>query len=362
MKHKTSGMVLLTLAFAASAANWKNSSGSTWDGSWGSYQMTVDASNAGRIVKFQYDSLDVIRPGSDQGALFWPAPQALWSVEFKSSWPAPVAFDGSAYTASTDSNGAVLVLVGPVDANTKLRVTKRFSYDSVADKMVLTYTTTNTATDSARLFAPWEISRGFSGSLLFFPKATQFKFVNTRSDLAPDLPLTREDSSLGWYNDANNNSKYQSNKFFRDGGEGWLAQLKDSLLFVKQYPDVDSLHFAPGESDVEGYTSSNPSQNTFYIENEVLGPWTKISVGDSLRWIVRWGCAILPKTANLSVGSADLVKAARALVATKPTSVQSVRPRLLQKGRPIFVDARGRLLSKSDRRLQAGSLGVLPVP
>lgn len=244
-----------------------------------------------------------------------------------------------------------MVLVGPVDTYVKLRVTKRFSYDAAADKMVLTYTTTNTATDTARHFAPWEISRGFTGSLVFFPKATPFKFVNSSgSGLQPDLPLTRDDS-LGWYLD----KTFTSNKFFRDGAEGWLAQLKDSLLFVKQYLDVDSARFAPWESDIEIYTGGK------FIENEVLGPWTSVEPGDSLVWSVRWGCTTLSKSTNTNVGSEDLKKAARALAKSAPVSVNRVHPRFLSQGQRPFVDVRGRLLTKSDRTLKAGSLGVLPL-
>jgi hypothetical protein len=312
--------------------------------------MTVDAGDAGRIVLFQYRNLDAIKPGSDQGAFFLPAPQARWVPQ--ANWPPPASFYDSAYSASTDSNGAELVLVGPVDAYTKLRVTKRFSYDAATEKMSMTYITTNTASDSARHFAPWETSRGFSGSLLFFPKATNFRFANASgSGLQPDLPLTRDDS-LGWYLDAG----YTGNKFFRDGGEGWMAQLKDSLLFVKQYTDVDSLHFPPGESDVEGYTDGQ------YIENEVLGAWVLIPPGDSLSWTVKWGCTVLPKGANLQVGSEDLKKAARALVESPTTSVQPVRASRTRATPPTSFDIRGRPLSKFDRILRAQSLAVQGIP
>lgn len=348
MKTASGLVVLLGMVAGASAAEWAKS-GNGWEGSWGSYKMAVDPSKAGRITAFQYKNAHVIISGGDQGGYFWPAPQSRWWPN--KNWPPPPSFNDNAYTATTDNGGATLVLTGPVDSYVKLQVTKRFSYDATTDQMVLTYVTKNTASDSARHFAPWEITRGFTGSLIFFPKATPFKFVNpSGSGLQPDLPLTRDDS-LGWYLDKN----YSSNKFFRDGGEGWLAQFKDSILFVKQYPDVDSADFAPWESDIEIYTGGS------FIENEVLGPWTAIQPGDSLVWTVRWGCAILPKTANTSVGSEDLKKAARALAKATPVSVQRIRTRFLPVGERPLVDIRGRLLTKSDRTLKAGSLGILPV-
>jgi|GEM_PF-2329361 len=350
MKPAIGGSVFLALALGASAADWSGS-GTTWDGSWGAYHMTVDASDAGRVVLFQYRNLDAIEPGGDQGAFFLPAPQARWVPQ--ANWPPPASFYDSAYSASTDSDGAQLVLVGPVDAYTKLRVTKRFSYDAAADKMSMTYVTTNTASDSARHFAPWETSRGFSGSLLFFPKATNFKFSNPPgSGLQPDLPLTRDDS-LGWYLDLAGHAK---GKFFRDGAEGWMAQLKDSLLFVKQYADVDTLHFPPGESDVEGYTDGD------YIENEVLGAWVLIPPGDSLSWTVKWGCAILPKNADLQVGSEDLKKAARALVGSPTTSLQPVRAGRTRSDLPTLFDARGRPVANFSGILRTGSVAVPGIP
>lgn len=332
--------------FATAAPRWMGS-GTTWEGTSGDYVVTVDPTKAGKITKFRYKGLDAIKPGADQGAFFWPAPQRLWN------WPPPASFTDSSYKTSLDPSTGAMLLVGPPNPHTKLRVTKRFSFDTVTNAFVLTYTTTNTATDSARHFAPWEISRGFSGSLLFFPKATKFVFANpSGSGLQPDLPLAKDDS-LGWYLD---DGKYSSNKFFRDGAEGWLAQLKDSLLFVKTYPDVDSTRFAPWESDIEGYTSGT------FIENEVLGPWTAIKPGDSLVWTVRWSCAILPKSANLQVGSADLKSAARQLAKSATTSAKprASKARILSGARPL-VDARGRLLPKSDRALKSGDLGVLPL-
>ena len=346
---KASGLALMfALATTGSAGNW-TMSGTSWDGSWGSYRMTIDPSKAGRVTLFQFKSLDVIKPGGDQGAYFWPAPQSRWWPN--ANWPPPPSFNDNTYTATTENGGATLVLTGPIDADKKLRVTKRFSYDANTDQMVLTYATANTATDTARHFAPWEITRGFTGSLVFFPKATPFKFVNpSGSGLQPDLPLTRDDS-VGWYLD----KTYTSNKFFRDGAEGWLAQVKDSLLFVKQYPDVDSTNFPPWESDIEIYTGGS------FIENEVLGPWTAIQPSDSLVWTVRWGCAILAKSANTGVGSEDLKKAARALAKAAPVSVKPIRSRFLPAGSMPLVDVRGRLLTKSDRALKVGRLGVLPV-
>lgn len=339
------GLAMMVGAFAGSAMavpQWM-SMGGIWESSFGGYAVTVDPTKAGKITKFRYKGLDVIQPGADQGAFFWPAPQYIWN------WPPPKSYTDSTYKASLDVATGTMILVGPPDPTTKLRVTKRFSFDSAANSFVLTYTTTNTATDSARHFAPWEISRGFRQSLLFFPKATNFKFMTSQAN---DLPLTLEDS-LGWYKD---NGAQERKKFFRDGGEGWLAQLKDSLLFVKTIPEVDSTRFAPRESDIEGYAEGN------FIENEVLGPWTAIQPGDSLVWIVRWSCAILPKTANLQVGSADLKTAARQLAksATVSAKPRAGKARTFSGTRPL-VDARGRLLPKSDQLLKSGDLGVLPL-
>lgn len=339
------GLAMMVGALAGSAMavpQWM-SMGGIWESSFGGYAVTVDPTKAGKITKFRYKGLDVIQPGADQGAFFWPAPQYIWN------WPPPKSFTDSTYKASLDVATGTMILVGPPDPTTKLRVTKRFSFDSAANSFVLTYTTTNTATDSARHFAPWEISRGFRQSLLFFPKATNFKFMTSQAN---DLPLTLEDS-LGWYKD---NGAQERKKFFRDGGEGWLAQLKDSLLFVKTIPEVDSTRFAPRESDIEGYAEGN------FIENEVLGPWTAIQPGDSLVWIVRWSCAILPKTANLQVGSADLKTAARQLAksATVSAKPRAGKARTFSGTRPL-VDARGRLLPKSDQLLKSGDLGVLPL-
>ncbi|HOX53131.1 MAG TPA: hypothetical protein PKY05_16725, partial [Fibrobacteria bacterium] len=229
MKISMGFAAIATLAVGASAAKWTKN-GNNWELSVATYKATVSPEKAGKVVGFQFGGTDVINPGTDQGAFFWPAPQAKWN------WPPPAAFNDNPYTPSFAADSAELILTGPADATTKLQVRKRFSFDADAGQFSIVYTTINTASDSGRHFAPWEISRGSSGSLLFFPKGSSFKYVNpSGSGLAADLPLDKEDS-LGWYLDVA--GKYTHNKFFRDGAEGWLAQLKGSLLFVKQYPDI----------------------------------------------------------------------------------------------------------------------------
>lgn len=350
MKATMTFGLLLGATMAAQAAKWVKN-GTQWDLSASSYKVSVDPSKAGKIVAFQFRGTDAIRPGGDNGAFFWPAPQSRWVPN--KNWPPPTSFNDAAYTATFEKDSSVLVLTGPVDAYTSLRVRKRMSLDSLAGQFSLVYTTINTASDSLRHFAPWEISRGFSGSLLFFPKASPFKFVNPDgSGLAPDLPLNREDT-VAWYQDVA--GKYSHNKFFRDGKEGWLAQLKDSLLFVKQYPDVDSSKFAPWESDIEIYTSGQ------FIENEVVGPWSTIAPGDSLAWNVRWSCQILPKSVSAQVGSAALVAAARSMAKEISSATHRVTTIRTGVGNRPLVDARGRLLETSPR-VYKGGLGVLPTP
>lgn len=338
----------VAIAAAASHAGWSQTGG-VWTGVFGDYAIQVDANKAGKVVQFRYQGIDVIRPGASDGAFFWPAPQHGWLPT--ANWPPPASFTDSAYQAWAENN-AELVLVGPSNPFTKLRVTKRFRFDAAA--LSITYATTNTAADSARHFAPWEISRGFSGSLLFFPKATNYKWVNpTAWGMAKDLPLTREDS-IGWFKDAPGPTH---NKFYRDGAEGWLAQLKDSLLFVKIFPDIDSTKFAPWESDVEGYTSGQ------FIENEILGPWTAIQPRDSLVWNVRWTCSILPRSTDVAIGSAQLLAAARGLA--KAAALVDLRRRLRAPPLPPAsrpqVDARGRRVLQAAGAVTAGALVVLPV-
>lgn len=340
---------ILFLATGISAAKWK-ANGDSWTTAMGEYTASVAPKNAGKIVGFTFRKADVIRPTANDGAFFWPAPQHSWLPT--PNWPPPGSFADSAYKTTFNSDSSEIIMAGPPNSITKLQVTKRFKLDSIENALVLSYSTKNTATDSARHFAPWETSRGYSKSLLFFPKATRFKFANPNgSGLQPDLPLTKDDS-LGWYQE---NGTVSGGKFFRDGGEGWMAQFKDSILFVKQYPDVDSTNFAPWESDIEGYASQQ------FIENEVLGPWTAVAPGDSLVWTTRWRCAIIPKSANTQAGSSDLKAAARALVKTAPVAVtQRLRVSSRNAVHPL-VDARGRLLAPTDRALSDGALGVLPL-
>jgi hypothetical protein len=340
--------VVGSLASGVMAGKWTKS-GDIWSTAMGGYSVSVAPKKAGKLVGFQFQKLDVIRPGESDGAFFWPAPQHLWVPT--ANWPPPASFTDSTYTVTFSVDSSRIFMAGPPNPQTKLQVTKRFGFDPATNALVLTYVTTNTG-NNAQNFAPWETSRGYTGSLLFFPKATPFKFVNpANSGLQPDLAMTRDDS-LGWYLDNGG----RTGKFFRDGGEGWLAQLKDSLLFVKQYANVDSTKFSPWESDVEIYAQPG------LIENELTGPWTSIAAGDSMVWTTRWICSILPKSANLQVGSADLKAAARSLANAVSTGrVRRVARAYTLDGYRPLVDVRGRLLPKSDRSLRAGSMTVHPI-
>ena len=100
-------------------------------------------------------------------------------------------------------------------------------------------------------------------------------------------------------------------KLYADAGEGWVAHADDDALFVKTFDVVPRAAHAPGEAQVEIYASSLHR----YVEVEQQGPCETLAPGGVLAWRVEWRVRRLPAEIAREVGSAALVRLARAVAA-----------------------------------------------
>lgn len=269
--------------------------------------FSVDPRVGARIVDFSLDAEPILTgpdvDAGNYGSTFWSSPQnAHWN------WPPPAALDSAPYTA-TLSDTTVTATSGQVtfDANDgsgtiSYVVQKRFSPDLVRRAIDLEYRIRNSGA-AAVTIAPWEISRVPAGGLTLFPSgrvyenstiATQdvdgISYVDYATAKAaaidPDLP-----------------------KLFADGMEGWIAHVSGTLVFVKVFEDIVAGQQAPNEGEIELFLGPN------YEEVEQQGAYATLEPNAESVYRVKWFLKRLAPQVDVSVGSASLVEAVRAIIA-----------------------------------------------
>jgi hypothetical protein len=260
--------------------------------------FAVDASQGGRIVTFSLAGLNSVTApkttvDNNWGSTFWTSPQTDWN------WPPPTEIDSDPYRASLD--GGTLTLTGDTSIKLDLAVTKKFSMDQATGNVTIEYGIVNKGS-AARRVAPWEITRVAAGGLTFFPMGE-----GSPTKGSQDLLNLEVKDGVAWFAyDAAAIPKEQ--KVFADGREGWIAHADKGLLLVKAFSDISPSQAAPSEAEISLYTDTNHT----YIEVENEGAYQELAPNASLTWTVRWFLRKLD--ASVSVGSAELLSAARALV------------------------------------------------
>jgi hypothetical protein len=217
------------------------------------------------------------------GSTFWPSPQR-WP------WPPPAEIDHHEYAAQVDPSG-VITANGSANADTNLKVAKRFRANLVRDAIEIEYAMTNTGLAPAS-WAPWEITRMPAAGLAFWP---------TGSAPTGPQPMVSQ-AALGhtWCDPTQTEGE---GKLFADGAGGYLAYVVGDRLLVKQFQDQPVSAAAPGEAEIELYV--NPDHS--YVEVENQGAYASIAPGETVRWQVVWYARKLPPGVTPSVGNPDLV-------------------------------------------------------
>ena len=217
------------------------------------------------------------------GSTFWPSPQS-WP------WPPPAEIDNHAYVASVDADGTITAQ-GEANADTSLRVTKRFSANLAREAVEIEYAMTNVG-DAPIQWAPWEITRMPASGLAFWP---------TGGDPSGAQPLASQVAQGHTWCDPSQTEG--EGKLFADGAGGYLAYLLGDRLLVKQFQDQPASAAAPGEAEIELYV--NPDHG--YIEVENQGALARIAPGQTVRWQVAWYVRMLPATVVPTLGNPDLI-------------------------------------------------------
>jgi hypothetical protein len=261
-------------------------------------RLEIDAERGGRVMSLALAGRNLLSgPEIDiinYGSTFWTSPQSDWG------WPPVAEIDSAPFAGSID--GEAVVTRGPTCAGLGVSVDKRFEADRARRAFVLTYTIVNRGDAPVRA-APWEVTRVQPNGLTFF--------ATGGGPYEPsDLPARELDGVTWVHHDQAVIRGHQ--KLFADTPEGWIAHLDGDALFVKTFPHVTRPHQAPGEAQVEIYASSLHR----YVEVEQQGAYAEIPAGGSVEWRVEWRVRRLPVSVPRALGSGELVRFVRAVIAT----------------------------------------------
>lgn len=258
----------------------------------GAIRFACQAERGGLITGFSFDGTDVIADsavGEIHGSTFWTSPQSDWE------WPPPTAIDADAFAVEVDESSGTITLTSEPDPGLNVQVVKRFSPNLEKMAIDLEYVIHNVGTET-RTLAPWEITRVTTGGLTFFPTG---KAVYPTNMLA--LPTT-EAAGVTWFEHIEKKVPKGDFKLYADGARGWLAHVKENLVFIKQFKDEPPERRAPNQGEIEIYVKGSG-----YEEVENQGAYQAIPPGDELSWQVRWYIRPVPENAAAEVGNQPLI-------------------------------------------------------
>jgi hypothetical protein len=255
----------------------------------GSTYFEVTPGHGARITSLRHAGVELLwLTGASNyadafGSTFWPSPQS-WP------WPPPAEIDNHPYVASVDANGTITAR-GEGNADTSLRVAKRFSANLAREAIEIEYAMTNVGQAPVK-WAPWEITRMPATGVAFWP---------TGSEPSGVQPLASHAAAGHTWCDPQKTEG--EGKLFADGAGGYLAYLLGDRLLIKQFQDQPASAMAPDEAEIELYV--NPDHS--YIEVEHQGAFTSIAPGQTVRWQVAWYVRKLPAGVVPSLGNPDLI-------------------------------------------------------
>lgn len=257
--------------------------------------MSIDGNKGARVTSFKKGKTDIIAGDevhrSFYGSTLWMAPEGEWEGHGE--------LDYGIYTEFQPENPYVLSLMSVPDTIRGFQFFKEFMANAVDTSMIIEYTIKNIS-DKPQKVAAWEVTRVPTGGLVLIPKRNKADLPKTNK--VYPLPQTQDKMGMIWY--PYNSDTNSPQKLFMEGGGGWMAYVKEGVLFAKRFPMVDKDEFAPGESNIELYVNQ---QNT-YAELENQGPYRKLGSNESLTYKVKWYLRELPSHIKVEVGNQEIIK------------------------------------------------------
>lgn len=242
------------------------------------------------MVEFSFDGRNVLLPSAvhaeNYGSTLWTSPQSQWE------WPPPAEIDAGNYEVVADAEWLVLASVQSSDLG--VAATKSFRMDQ-RGAVDIRYCLINRGAESVSV-APWEVTRVPREGLTFFPLGARTYEVPRH----PALPFSRR-GDIAWIDHGVHLP--EDRKLYSDSGSGYVANVRNGLVFVKEFERSKSGTHAPDEAELEIYANADPP----YVELEAQGPFAKIAPGANITWNVRWRLLRLPEGARAAIGERTLV-------------------------------------------------------
>lgn len=255
--------------------------------------MEIDGSSGAKITSFKIGDREAIAGKETHpffyGSTLWLAPEGKWKGHG--------SLDHGLYTEHSKSS-ETLSLISERDTTRGFQFSKTFAINERDTSISVEYTIKNIS-DGSQQVAPWEVTRVPTGGLAFMPKRNTGDLP--RPNKVYPLPPTQDIDGIIWYPYDSDTSSPQ--KLFMEGGDGWMAYVKDGVLFVKSFPVVDRDKFAPGESNIELYVNKEKT----YAELENQGAYENLNSNGTLTYEVKWYVRELPSNIRVEEGNQELI-------------------------------------------------------
>jgi hypothetical protein len=267
----------------------------------GNLSIVIDGNNGSRVISLKLDGEEILGSKHEHpkyyGSTLWLSPEGKWRGQ--------AVLDASAYT-NEFFNGEELRLRSNIDTVSGFEFLKVFLTNMSDTSIIIKYTITNISKEPQEV-SPWEVTRVPTGGLAFFPKRSE-EDVPVANNRLPVLNIC-DSAGFIWY--PYDLSLSSSQKVFMDGSsEGWVAYIRNKVVFIKKFPVVKHGLTAPGEKNIELYVNK---ENT-YIELENQGAYQKLLPGDYLLYEVKWYARRLPAGLKVDKGNRALVNYIRDVV------------------------------------------------
>jgi hypothetical protein len=255
--------------------------------------LSVDQNYGARIISLKYHGRELLSSHTANeenfGSTFWTSPQSDWN------WPPIPTFDIEPYYLNMA--GTELQFYSETDKKSGLQVGKYFKLSAVDSSFIITYIIKNIS-NTDKYVGPWEVTRRIAGGITFFPAGPD-SAVMSKSN----LPGVSVQNGIVWF-------EYDSAKIVTDcklfalGSEGWMANIQDSVLFLKSFTDIPASHLPPGQGEIEIFANKEKQ----YIELENHGEYATLFPNDSLTYKMKWIIKTIPPHIDKTVGNEELVQ------------------------------------------------------
>ncbi len=254
--------------------------------------LSVDGNYGARILSLKYYGKELLSPYTvnedNFGSTFWTSPQSDWE------WPPIAIFDALPYYMNI--NGTELQYYSEPDEKSGFQVGKYFKISAIDSAFIITYILKNIS-NADKSVAPWEVTRRIAGGISFFPAGPDSAIMKKSN-----LPGVSVKDGIVWF-DYDSAKIITDSKLFASASEGWLANVKDSILFLKTFTDIPDSQLPPGQGEIEIFANKEKQ----YVELENHGEYISLFPGDSSIYKMKWIIRTIPENIDRSAGSEELV-------------------------------------------------------